>query len=66
MAKRRKDETTIALQVRSVMEMRVIWNNLTDLEFAAMYEHRWGLKVREVLRILGANKQNGAEANSNG
>lgn len=36
----------------SVLESRRIYSNLTNLEFAAWYNNRYGLKTAAVLKIL--------------
>lgn len=41
----------------SVLESRRIYSNLTDLEFAAWYNSRYGLKTAAVLKILGDDQK---------
>lgn len=54
---RAKNETTGDLQRNSILEMRRVYENLTDHEFAAMYSNRWKIPTREVLGVLDAEKK---------
>lgn len=53
---RKKNETTTDLQRQSILELRKIWGNFTDLEFAAWYCSRWKIPTREVMGVLDAAK----------
>lgn len=50
---RAKSETTGDMQRKSILEMRLVYKNLTDHEFAAMYTNRWKIPTREILEVLG-------------
>lgn len=54
---RAKSDTTGDLQRKSIIEMRGVYQNLTDHEFAAMYSNRWKIPTREVLGVLDAEKK---------
>lgn len=48
----KNDQTTQDRLVISILEMRDVYSNLTDHEFAAMYQKRWGAKVFDIMRVL--------------
>lgn len=48
----KNDKTTQDRLVISILEMRKVYSSLTDHEFAAMYQKRWGAKVFDIMRVL--------------
>lgn len=45
----------------SILALRVIYNTLDDMEFAVMYQKKYGVKKEVVLRVIDDTRTQGVE-----